>query len=287
VDWAVINGGNAPTTVRFYTTLYVDGNLQTSWPTEPPLNSNIPIGIQDYSIGPLSIGTHTIKIVTDSTGAISEGNESDNEYIKIITVLDDDPNDQLNQAVLLGSMTQTRIGTGSIDSPTDVDMYSFTVTAGQRISFDVDLTSGLDSYIRLFDSNGVPLAANNDATGPGEISSPNSYLEYTFTNSGTFYLGVSGYGNTNYNALTGTGDVNGSTGSYTLVVSPGLAGTIRRSGDTTDYPVDILRFAAFHRQSIQTCEHGLSYTGGTVHEQTTIFSNWRAACLKRDQEIRF
>lgn len=243
VDWAVINNGTTATTNRFYTELYVDGVVKNPWFTDPPLNANSPIGVQDYSIGTLSPGSHAIRIKTDSSGTISEVDEGDNEYTKTITIQDDDPNDQLNQAILLGPMIQTQIGTGAIDSATDVDMYSFTVAADQRISFDIDQTTGFDSYIRLFDSNGNQLAANDNARGPGpeETSNVNSYLEYTFNGGGTYYLGVSGSGNTNYNAITGAGDVNGSIGSYTLVVSPGIAGTARVNGVATDYLVDIIR----------------------------------------------
>ena len=111
---------------------------------------------------------------------------------------------------------------------------------------NITITSRLRflSHARLFDTNGVELAASDDTTGPGEMSGTDSYLEYTFTNGGTFYVGISGFNNTNYNAITGAGDVSGSSGSYMLVVSPGLAGTIRRPGDTTDYLVDILGFGA-------------------------------------------
>ena len=42
--------------------------------------------VTDYSIGSLSAGTHTIKVVADSTGAVGESYESDNEYTKTITV---------------------------------------------------------------------------------------------------------------------------------------------------------------------------------------------------------
>jgi pimeloyl-ACP methyl ester carboxylesterase len=164
------------------------------------------------------------------------------------TIQAGDPNDQIGEAVSLGYTTQTTNIDGNISSPSDVNMYSFSVLAGQRISFDIDLPSGssLDSYIRLFNSSGTQLAANNDAAGPGESSSGGaSYLEYTFTTSGTYYIGVSGYGNTSYDPITGSGDGNGSTGAYKLIVSPGITGTI--IGDigtgrgTETYVVDILR----------------------------------------------
>jgi M6 family metalloprotease-like protein len=86
VDWAVINNGSAATAARFYTALYVDGVQRTSWYTDPPLNPNYYVYVSDYPLGILAAGTHTLKIITDSTGAISESNESDNTYSKTITV---------------------------------------------------------------------------------------------------------------------------------------------------------------------------------------------------------
>jgi M6 family metalloprotease-like protein len=86
VDWGVINNGTGATSATFYTKLYVDGVERYSWYKDTPLNVNYYIYVTDYSIGTLSVGTHTIKIVTDTTGVISESNESDNEYTKTITV---------------------------------------------------------------------------------------------------------------------------------------------------------------------------------------------------------
>ena len=86
VDWAVLNNGNAAAASLFYTELYLDGVLKQTWSTPPPLNANYYAPVFDYPIGSLSAGTHTLRIKTDSTGAISESNESDNEYTKTITV---------------------------------------------------------------------------------------------------------------------------------------------------------------------------------------------------------
>jgi uncharacterized protein (TIGR03437 family) len=86
VDWAVLNNGADATTVGFYTALYVDNVLFNSWYTDPPLNPNYYTYFLDYSLGPLAAGTHTIQIVTDSTNAIAESNESDNQYIKTISI---------------------------------------------------------------------------------------------------------------------------------------------------------------------------------------------------------
>ena len=78
VDWAVINSGTAASSARFYTEIYVDGVLKTSWYTDPPLNANAWVNVLDYNIGSLSAGSHTIRVKTDSSGAISESNETDN-----------------------------------------------------------------------------------------------------------------------------------------------------------------------------------------------------------------
>jgi subtilisin family serine protease len=86
VDWAVINDGTAATAARFYTALYLDGVLRSSWYTDPPMATNSYASVPDYSIGSLSYGLHTLIIMTDTTGAITESNESDNTYSRQISV---------------------------------------------------------------------------------------------------------------------------------------------------------------------------------------------------------
>ncbi len=108
----------------------------------------------------------------------------------------------------------------------DVDMYSFTAALGQTIDFDIDTTlngpGGLGSFLRLFSSQGVQLASNNDATAPGESTLGfDAYLRYSFCAAGTFYIAVSNANNIGYNALNGGGDTPGgqnSIGAYTLIV---------------------------------------------------------------------
>ena len=57
-----------------------------NWNTDPPFNANSYAYIQDFNIGSLSVGQHTIKIIADSDNSVSENNESDNEYTKFITI---------------------------------------------------------------------------------------------------------------------------------------------------------------------------------------------------------
>ena len=84
VDWAVINNGNAAAGA-FYTSLYVDGVFKNSWYTAS-LASTFYTYVNDYNIGSLSAGTHTITVTTDSGLSVAESNESDNSYTKTITV---------------------------------------------------------------------------------------------------------------------------------------------------------------------------------------------------------
>jgi hypothetical protein len=91
LDWAVINNGSSDITTSFTTELYVDGVLRNSWTASPPTNANFYRSIPDYNLGSLSVGTHTLRIKTDSTNAVAESNENDNEYIKTISVVNNTP----------------------------------------------------------------------------------------------------------------------------------------------------------------------------------------------------
>jgi hypothetical protein len=85
VDFAVINDSDTAINSTFYVDLYVDGVWKNSWSWNS-LNAHYYGYITDYSIGSLSAGTHTLKIVGDSTHAFDESNEDDNVYSKTIRV---------------------------------------------------------------------------------------------------------------------------------------------------------------------------------------------------------
>ena len=61
-------------------------------------------------------------------------------------------------------------------------MLRIDATTGQKITLDIDaasIGSGFDSYLRLFNSGGQEVAANDDSGG-----SYDSYLTYTVPASG-------------------------------------------------------------------------------------------------------
>jgi hypothetical protein len=109
---------------------------------------------------------------------------------------------------------------GTISDGLDVDMFRFTVNKGKHVTFDIDRPSGsqLDSVLRLFNSAGQEVAVSDDDPSPTEPNSLESYIDFTFTVSGTYYIAVSGGFNDGYNAVTGAGDVTSpSTGRYHLI----------------------------------------------------------------------
>ncbi|WP_417232962.1 M10 family metallopeptidase C-terminal domain-containing protein [Brevundimonas sp.] len=68
-----------------------------------------------------------------------------------------------------------------------VEYYSFTVQAGDTVTFDIDGAS-FDSTLRLFTSVGSELANNDD--GGSDNTGTDSGLTHTFASSGTYYIQV-------------------------------------------------------------------------------------------------
>ena len=101
---------------------------------------------------------------------------------------ENEPNDApaAARAVSLGTD-----GTGEICPSSDIDYWSFPVTAGTIIELDIDASqfgSPLNPVIGLFARDGVTLlAVNDDADGL------DSRLTYRIDSTGTYYAGVVGY----------------------------------------------------------------------------------------------
>jgi subtilisin family serine protease len=124
------------------------------------------------------------------------------------------------------TVVQGTIGDG-INKSRDVDLFKIVVAAGQTLTLDIDAQSltpksRLDSVVRLFDANGRLVASNDNDTRSGSASK-DSFLTWTAVAGGTYYVGVSGFGNSAYDPRTVTAERRaGSTGSYRLTVT--LAG---------------------------------------------------------------
>ena len=76
IDWAFINQGNATISTSLQTELLLDGNVVHTWTTEPPLSPTILYFVQDFNLGELSAGSHTVTVVTNYLGQVTESNQS-------------------------------------------------------------------------------------------------------------------------------------------------------------------------------------------------------------------
>ncbi len=177
-----------------------------------------------YFAGISNTGNRNYNAVTGLGDSASTTNAT-GEYT--LTISGSDGDDQISEATNLGAVSSLQRRDASIEGARDVDMYRFTVTAGQFVAFDIDTANGstLDSYLTLFNSSGTALATNDDGTATNESANDDSYLTYTFSQAGTYYIAVSSAANTSFSPTDGTGDSAGSTGNYTLTAQTGSSGS--------------------------------------------------------------
>jgi subtilisin-like proprotein convertase family protein len=141
-----------------------------------------------------------------------------------------EPNDTIAQAVDSGlssanpgivSFGGTIGNNANLYITDDVDMYRVEMTAGDRLMVDLDssaLGSSLDGLLQIFDAAGSGWALSDDDAAPGEVSSFDSYLEFTAEQTGTYYVGVSSYQSVPYDPkIEGSGQ-GISDGIYELVL---------------------------------------------------------------------
>ena len=157
-----------------------------------------------------------------------------------------------SQADTIGAVDNSGIGLtnafGTITPGTDVDLAAVWLAAGDVVTVDIDTLGVLgplsDSYLRLFDASGVQVAANNNGVAPGEAANGDSYLSFTVTTAGVYYIGVSGSVNNVYNPNTGAGAVAGATGNYLLsvLVNGNTLGTrgVAFDGEVEDYVQNVV-----------------------------------------------
>jgi hypothetical protein len=163
-------------------------------------------------------------------GDTAGGSNSVGSYqinIQTATIATTDQDDTFSEAIALGNVSAAPVSVDFVISPdTDVDIFSFVVTSGQVVDLDVDTATngsgGLNSYIKLFNTQGELLDFNNNSVAPGEGTIGfDAYLRYAFPIAGTYYLAISNDSNIFYEPLTGNGDIAGganATGTYRLVL---------------------------------------------------------------------
>ncbi|AFZ50840.1 pre-peptidase C-terminal domain-containing protein [Dactylococcopsis salina] len=142
-------------------------------------------------------------------------------------------NDTLDNATSLELGEAAIAQTGEIgDNPDfitvpglDVDLYQVELAEAQTVSFSITRAS-VDALLRVFDSNGAEIAFNDD------LGDQESFIEFEAPTAGTYYIGVSGFGNRNYDPNTAGSGNNpfADTGSYTLNVTPEMEQEVTEPG---------------------------------------------------------
>ncbi|MEQ9550424.1 MAG: SdrD B-like domain-containing protein [Coleofasciculus sp. G3-WIS-01] len=101
----------------------------------------------------------------------------------------------------------------------DVDFYKVELSRRERITIDIDaqtVGSKLDAELRLFDFMGREVASSTNNLAPGETKfSGDPYLDFTASNPGTYYIGVSSQGN-RYNPAIPNSGFGNSSGGYNI-----------------------------------------------------------------------
>jgi len=178
-------------------------------------------------------------------GDLEGGTDEEYEFQAVAVSGTFEPNDTLEQATPVpfsasgtATLAGATIGDGLFPS-LDVDLYRLDLSKGGLITAEVvakelPSPSSLDSYLRLFDAQGNELAANDQFNGP------DSFIEFFVTTGGTYYVGVSGFPNADYDPEVAGSGVSQSEGPYNLLLTVDLVedGDLM-VGDTLDGPLDI------------------------------------------------
>ncbi len=217
----------------------------------------VPFGLPSWSQGRLretspSSGEFVLEIpisrtlsFTDSNGAMVELSYEGSVSATFNTDQSDQFGDTTGDAHDTGldsatpetKVFQGTIGNNSViaDPLLDVDMFEVQLDANGQVTVDVDadmFATGLDSIVRIFDVDGNEVGSSDDDTAPDEfdiVGGLDSFI--TFTNNSlsaaTFYIGVSAFDNSGYDATSTAGRPPGvaadDVGSYDLTITVGDA----------------------------------------------------------------
>ena len=216
----------------------LDDNLEiNTYNTNPNLSDTESDGMPDgweviYSLNPL-LDDSALDPDSDLRNNLTEYNEGTNPNIAELT--DVEPNNDIENAQNIDQhfnlSYSANIGDDSVNTSETIphvtimgsgddsyDFFEFTVLSAPALAiFDIDQEGNesgfFDSYLRLYDENGVFIASNDDNnTSYGQGGSTNaldSFLIHSFEAVGTYYIKVSRYSD----SIISTGQ------SYTLHIS--------------------------------------------------------------------
>ncbi len=191
----------------------------------------LPIG--NFRLTLLSQSTPTIRAIRDTTGNFLNGNSTAGtaevfDFRVVAPTGDNEPNDSTDTATRVvfdasgsASFAGATVGNGVFGNR-DVDLYRIDLARGGLITAEITarrLASGstLDSVLRLFNASGVQIAIND------QFFQEDSFIDFFVSTGGTYYVGVSGFGNSNYNPLVANSGTTQSTGTYNIRIAAQLA----------------------------------------------------------------
>lgn len=163
----------------------------------------------------------------------------------------------------------------TIASASDFSLHAVTLAAGERLTVDVnaqslDPSSALDGYLRIFDSTGIQVALDDDSYGSHDPA-----LTFQPSVAGTYYIGLSAYGNNLYDpTVADSGSGGQTTGDFTMNVSLDPGDTLDtaipvavdyvssfRVADAIDVPTDVDMYALNLNAGDLVSARILDYTG--------------------------
>lgn len=187
----------------------------------------------NYYVGVSSLGNSNYNPNSPRTNLSQDSGISSGNYdlnIEIVEIQpDNDPDNTIAEAVDSGVSSNgqnSAVIENSITPQGDADIFKLQLNEGDTITLNINASqqgTGLDPILRLFDESGNELAVNDDNEAPGEGSSLDSYIEFTASTTGQYYVGVSGFANFEYDAVNGSTNFDfdnfSSTGDYELVIN--------------------------------------------------------------------
>ena len=196
----------------------------------------ITLNLASFSQQRLPIDQYTMVLAAagfrDTSGNFLNGNTAGGEdYTYTFSVVPTtgayEQNDTLIQATTVdyaatGSARFSGVTLGDgLSGQADVDIFKLDLPRGGLITLEtvaqrLSVSSAFDSFLRLFDANGNELASNDQFAGN------DSFIDFFVATGGIYYVGVSGFGNEDYDPTVSGAPVSQSRGVYDLVITVDL-----------------------------------------------------------------
>ena len=256
---------NAPVSTRFYIKIYVDGVEKYSRYSESMAEDQWKAG-DAYELGMLAPGTHTIKMIVDSSDAVPESDEGNNTYVKTITVGGGSVctvTFNANGGTVSPTTKTVESGKAVGDLPTPTygsyvfDGWYTQASGGTRVTESTEVTANVTYYAHWI-ANSKPNLVVNSVTACRKTVyiGETFHLRYTVGNAGKASGGSSvtsiSDGNNKYSFRQACGslpvgsertyrlNINSSTlgvGSHTITVAADISGQIAESSESDNSKV--------------------------------------------------